>query len=163
MKKFLFVLIFFTCFTEVFCQTNYLLFESKQKTISDFPEEIEVRDRLNQLRNYSNYAYPKILSSKAKFSEMYNQDVSSSIYIAYYILINFSKEYVSQDLFSEIVECLKTFPKETYNGYYSKIYIAENLQISNIICFAPILVIASVFSLLRSSSTLYSLRLRFPS
>lgn len=135
MKKCIFVLIFFTFFTEVFCQTNYLLFESKQKTISDFPEEIEVRDRLNQLRNYSNYAYPKILSSKAKFSEMYNQDVSSSIYIAYYILINFSKEYVSQDLFSEIVECLKTFPKETYNGYYSKIYIAENLQISNIICF----------------------------
>ena len=124
MKKNVIVLIlFFSFFTKLFCQPNNLLFDSKQKTVSDFPEEIEVRDRLNQLRNYRNYTYPKILSSKAKFPEAYNQDVSSPIYIAYYILEDLEKEYVSQDLFSEIVESLMTIPKESYNEYYSKIYI----------------------------------------
>lgn len=135
MKKSILLVLFLTLFTELFCQPTNFVFNTKQEKISDFPEEVEVRDRLNQLRNYSNYAYPKILSSKAKLPEKYNQDVSSPIYIAYYILMNLEKEYVSQDLFSEIVQSLMTIPKESNKEYYSKIYIAENMQISNIICF----------------------------
>ncbi len=102
-------------------------------TIYDFPEYEEIRYLINENRNY---AYPKSLKEVAHFAEDYNQDVSSSIYIAYYILKNLGHEYVSQELFSEIVECLKTYPYESYDGYYSKIYVAEILQISNIICFS---------------------------
>jgi len=126
-KKFLIILIMIFVIA-VFCQAD-----NNINTLDDFAEKNEIRRILNTNRNY---AYPKILKIKEEFIETYISDMSNPIYIAYSVMANLEKKFVSQELFSEIVECLTTYPKEFYDGYYSKIYIAEILSVSNIISFA---------------------------
>ncbi|MBQ3025848.1 MAG: hypothetical protein IJD23_11165 [Spirochaetaceae bacterium] len=134
MKKFVILfLLLTTLFTCALAQENDILLKYKQETISDFPEVYEIRKTLNKNRNY---AYPECLTIKENFPEVYNNDMSNPIYIAHYIFQNLNIDYVSQKLFSSIVECLITYPKESYDGYYSKIYVAEFFSISHIICFS---------------------------
>jgi len=117
----------------IYAKNDELFFNEKMKTVYDFQEIDEIRDQMNTNRNY---AYPRVISVNEKFSESYNQDKSDSIYIALYVMENLNEEYVSQDLFSEIVEALSTYPKGSFNNFYRKIYIANNLQVSHIICFS---------------------------
>lgn len=112
----------------------FMLFASScfaQQRVSDFPEYIELRDEMNSNRNYT---HPRVISKNLN-TEICNQDKSDAIYLALYIMENMETQYVSQDIFSSIVESLTNYPKSINKNYYSKIYIADNLQVSDIITF----------------------------
>ncbi|MCR5188932.1 MAG: hypothetical protein K6C97_08350 [Treponema sp.] len=107
-------------------------FNFPQTSLSDFEEVEEVRDNLHT----NNYTYPRVQRVSEKYIGMYNQDLSDPIYIALYIMENIGKKYVSQELFSEIVQALMNCPQDLYEDYYAKIYVAGNMQISHLLAFA---------------------------
>lgn len=107
-------------------------FNFPQTSLSDFEELEEIRDNLHT----NNYTYPRVQRVSEKYIGMYNQDLSDPIYIALYIMENIGKKYVSQELFSEIVQALMNCPTDLYEDYYAKIYVAGNMQISHLLAFA---------------------------
>jgi len=58
------------------------------------------------------------------------------MYVALYLMENLDKPYVSQELFSEMVSVLSTYPKTQLHGDYARIYVARYQQISHIFCFS---------------------------
>ncbi len=96
-------------------------------------QQFESREMSERINNNRNYAHPRIIRDVTiKYREEYNQDMSDPIFYSIYIVKNLSDRYSSQELLSEIVETLSSFPKENNLGIYSTNVITFQRNDNNI-------------------------------
>ena len=115
-------------------------FNFPMETINDFPE-VEIINKQQGFKatvdDRLHYTYPEIYYRydwKNNISTV--DDVSDAIYIALYIMQNMNENYVSQELFSGIVEALVCPAYKLCKNYYKKIYVVHEFKLKYLIAFA---------------------------
>ena len=108
--------------------------EEEIRYATDFPEYEDVRDEIFNLRN-GNYTQNLAIQKYFRKPTVGHRDKADAIYWSLCLIENLDSQYVSQELLTSLVESFTNLPETESSGYYSKVYLSDNLQIDWIFAF----------------------------